>query len=91
MIDIHDIISSIDKSLPNAISIASIAGFTPEESTPVTKYIEEVLDQVDIDTLSDSQKLAVLRLRIKVRGKTPKTIDIADYVPTERQKLIEQL
>ena len=89
---IHDdIISSIDKSLSNAISIASIAGFTTEESTQVTKFIEEVLDQVDIDVLSDSQKLAVLRLRIKVRGKTPKTIDIDDYVPAERQKLIEQL
>ena len=89
---IHDdIISSIDKSLSNATSIAHIAGFTPEESTLVTKFIEEVLDQVDIDTLSDSQKLAVLRLRIKVRGKTPKTIDIDDYVPAERQKLIEQL
>lgn len=91
MINIHDIISSIDKSLPNAISIASIAGFTPEESTPVTKFIEEVLDQVNIDTLSDREKLAVLRLHVKVRDKTLKTINIDDYVPTERQRLIEQL
>lgn len=88
---IHDIISSIDKSLPNAISIASIAGFTPEESTPVTKYIEEVLDQVDIDTLSDREKLAVLKLYVKVRGKTLQTIDINEYVSPERQRLIEQL
>ena len=88
---IHDIISSIEKSLPNATSIASIAGFTTEESTLVTKFIEEVLNQVDIDVLPDSQKLAVLRLHIKIRGKTPKTIDIDDYVPAERQRLIEQL
>lgn len=88
---IHDIISSIDKSLPNATSIASIAGFTPEESTLVTNYIEEVLDQVVIDTLSDREKITVLKLYVKVRGKTLQSIDINEYVSTERQRLIEQL
>ena len=88
---IHDIISRIDKNLSNATSIAYIAGFTSEESTLVTKFIEEVLDQVDIDTLSDREKLAVLKLHVKVRGKTLETINIDDYVPTERQRLIEQL
>lgn len=88
---IHDIISSIDKSLPNATRIASIAGFTPEESTLVTKYIEEVLDQIDIDNLSDIEKLTVLKLYVKVRGKTLQTIDVNEYVSPERQRLIEQL
>lgn len=91
MIDIHEIISTIDKSLSNATSIAYIAGLTPEESTLVTKYIEEVLDQVDIDTLSDIEKLKVLKLYVKVRGKTLQTIDINEYVSPERQRLIEQL
>ncbi len=88
---IHEIISSIDLSLPNATIIASITGLTPDESTLVTQYILEVLEQVDIEVLSDKEKLTVLKLYIKVRGKAPKTIDINDYVSPERQSLIEQL
>ena len=88
---IHKIISSIDLSLPNATIIASITGLTPEESTLATQYILDVLDQVDIDSLSDRDKLTVLKLYIKVRGKAPKTININDYVSPERQRLIEQL
>jgi hypothetical protein len=88
---VHDILSDLELTLQNASTLVSIPGLTTEEHQLVVGFIEQVLDSIDLATLRDRDKLLYLKLYVKIRGETTKTLDINDYVTSERQELIASL
>jgi len=88
---IHDIISELEYTLQNASTLVSIPGLTSEEHQLVVGFIETVLEARDLASLTDKEKLIYLRLYVKIRGETTKTLNINDYVTPEKQAIIARL